>query len=81
MITGFRLDSTFTLRQHAGLSFESKPLVTKRSDYVNTYPAVLQTASYNFTGTSTSEEYCVGVVKAQGIHAKIHNSMPLTLKC
>ena len=38
---------------------------------MNRYPSVIQTTSYNFTGTETTPELCAGVVKAQ----------PLFLKC
>ena len=31
---------------------------------------MLQTTSYNFTGTSTTEEVCVGVIKAHKVHQK-----------
>lgn len=31
---------------------------------------MLQTTSYNFTGTSTTEEVCVVVVKARKVHQK-----------
>lgn len=41
-----------------------------RTDYVNKYPYMLQTTSYNFTGTSTTEEVSVGVVKALKVHQK-----------
>ena len=44
--------------------------VTTRTDYVNKHPSVLQTTSYNFTGTHTTAEICVGVVKAQPLHHK-----------
>ena len=43
---------------------------TTRTDYVNKHPSVLQTTSYNFTGTHTTAEACVWVVKAQPLHPK-----------
>lgn len=33
-------------------------------------PSILQTTSYNFTGTETTSEACVGVVKAIPVHHK-----------
>jgi len=44
--------------------------LTTHTDYVNKYPSVLQTTSYNFTATSKTEEVCAGVVKAPKIHEK-----------
>ena len=44
--------------------------LTTRTDYVNKYPSVIQTTSYNFTGTGTTPERCVGVVKAGTLHHK-----------
>lgn len=41
-----------------------------RTDYVNRYSSQLQTTSYNFTGTKSTLETCVGVVKALPIHCK-----------
>jgi len=38
--------------------------LTTYTDYVNWYPSILQTISYNFTGTKITNEVCVGVVKA-----------------
>ena len=34
------------------------------TDYVNPYPSVIQTTSYNFTKTETTPEVCAGVIKA-----------------
>ena len=45
-------------------------MLTTRTDHVNKYPSTLQTTSYNFTGTSTTDEVCVGVVKAPKVHQK-----------
>ena len=41
-----------------------------RTDYVNPYPSVLQTTSYNFTAMKTTGEACIGIVKANPIHQK-----------
>ena len=37
---------------------------------MNRYPSVLQTASCNFTGSSTTNELCAGLTKAQPVHSK-----------
>ena len=37
------------------------------TDYVNRYPLLLQTTLYNFTGTHTTGEICVGIVNASGV--------------
>lgn len=39
-------------------------------DYVNRYPSVLQTMSYNFSGTKNTDEMYAGVVKSTGIFPK-----------
>ena len=45
-------------------------ILTTRTDYVNQHPSIIQTTSYNFTGTNTTTEVCVGIVKAHPIHEK-----------
>lgn len=37
---------------------------------MNKYSAQLQVTSYNFSKTSTSDEVCIGIVKASGLHEK-----------
>ena len=37
---------------------------------MNKYPSIIQTTSYNFTGTKNTGELCAGVVKAQAIYPK-----------
>ena len=59
--SGFRLDTLTTCKQHASPAVQG---LTTRTDYVNKYPSNIQTTSYNFTGTRTTAEMCVGVVKA-----------------
>ncbi len=68
--TGFRLDTLTTCKQYRTPVVQGKEVLTTRTDYVNKYPSVLQTTSYNFTATSTTEEVCVGVVKAPKVHQK-----------
>ena len=65
--SGFRLDTLTTCKQHP------TPIVSgqeTRTDYVNKYPSVLQTTSYNFSGTATTPEMCAGVVRAGTLHQK-----------
>ena len=68
--TGFRLDTLTTCKQYKTPTVYGQEILTTRTDYVSSHPAVLQTTSYNFTGTSTTSEKCVGVVKAAPIHKK-----------
>lgn len=49
---------------------KGKEILTTRTDYVNSYPSLLQTTNYNFTATKTTGEICAGVVKASGIYPK-----------
>ena len=68
--TGFRLDTLTTCKQHANPVTQGHDILTTRTDYVNKYPSIIQTTSYNFTRTNTTGEVCVGVVKAPPIHSK-----------
>ena len=67
---GFRLDTTYTHKQHKILAEASNPELTTRTDYVNKYASVLQTTSYLFMGTENTAETCVGVVKAHQVFPK-----------
>lgn len=62
---GFRLDTLARNSQHRSLVVNGKLTLTTYTDYVSKYPSILQTTSYNFTGTQTTRELCAGVVKAQ----------------
>ena len=69
--SGFQLDTLTTCKQYAMPTLEGRQVLTTRTDYVNKYPSTLQTTSYNFTSTLTTEEVCVGVVKVPScIHPK-----------
>ena len=68
--SGFRLDTMTTCKQYATPITVQGCDVNTRTDYVNKHPSVLQTTSYNFPGTHTTAEVCVGVVKAQPLHQK-----------
>ena len=63
---GFRLDSTFTHKQHKSICMVNKPELTTRSDYryLNKYTALHQVSSYMFLCTGANTELCCGVVKA-----------------
>ena len=63
----------------ASPAVQGQDITTTRTDYVNKYPSIIQTTSYNFTGTQTTAERCVGVVNHCII--KIPLSMLQTWKC
>lgn len=65
--SGFRLDTLATLKQFSSPTIRGRDKLTIHTDNVNCYPSVLQTTSYNFTGTQTTDEQCIGVVKAAPI--------------
>ena len=67
---GFRLDSTFTHKQHSVLQNKLTPELTTRTDFVNRYSSVLQTTLYLLMGTENTPVVCTGVVKAQKIIPK-----------
>ncbi|CAB3982277.1 Hypothetical predicted protein [Paramuricea clavata] len=67
---GFRLDTLATHRLHGNLCVKGKETLATRTDYVNKYPSTLQTTSYNFPGTETTGEICMGVVKAPVLFSK-----------
>ena len=66
---GFRLDTTFTHKQHTVLQEKLRPELTTRTDFVNRYSSVLQT-SYLFMETENTPPTCIGVVKPQKIFPK-----------
>ena len=68
--SGFRLDTLTTCMQHPTPVVCGQETKTTRTDYVNRYPSVLQTSSYNFTGTAVTPELCAGIVKAATLHYK-----------
>ena len=68
--TGFRLDTLTTCKQYKIPVVKGKDTLTTRTDFVNKYPSLLQTTSYNFTATTSTAEVCVGVVKAPKLYEK-----------
>ena len=67
---GFRLDTTYRHRQHKGVQLANEPDLTTQIDFVNSYPAQLQTSSYLFMETETTPKMCVGIVKPPVIYDK-----------
>ena len=67
---GFRHDTLARNSQHRSLVVDGKQILTTYTDYVNKYPSILQTSSYNFSKTHTAGELCAGVVKGQMIFPK-----------
>ena len=67
---GFRLYTLTTCKQYSRPTLENQPILNTRTDFVNKHPSVLQTTSYNFTHTSTTDEICVGIVKVAKLHQK-----------
>ncbi len=78
---GFRLDTLATHRLHRSPVVRGQEILTTHTDYVNSYPSVLQTSSYNFTASKTTGEVCAGVVKGAGVFPKIPLNMPQTSPC
>ena len=67
---GSRLDTLATHRLHGNICVKGKETLATRTDYINKYPSTLQTTSYNFPGTETTGEICMGVVKAPVLFSK-----------
>ena len=67
---GFRLDTLTTHKLHRTPVVKGKEILTTHTDYVNSYPSLLQTTSYNFTRTNTTGEVCAGIVKGAGVYPK-----------
>ena len=65
---GFRLDTTYTHKQHGSLAKDNT--VTTRTDFVNKNSTVLQITSYNFPESADYPETCIGVVKGSLVHQK-----------
>ena len=68
--SGFRLDTLSTHRLHRTPVVRGKETVTTYTDYVNSYPSLLQTTSYHFSATKTTGVICAGVVKGAGVFEK-----------
>ena len=68
--SGFRLDTLATHSKHTTPTVAGQQVLTTHTDYVNKYPSLLQTTSYNFTASKTTKEKCAGVVKVAKIYPK-----------
>ena len=68
--SGFRLDTTYTQKQHRILQEKEKPELTTRTDFVNNYKTVLQTTSYLLMETENTSNICIGLVKPQKLIPK-----------
>ncbi|CAH3176084.1 unnamed protein product [Porites lobata] len=79
---GFRLDSTYTHKNHKAVCLEGKPELTSHSDYVSKHGGQLQTSSYLFMKTETTGQVSVGIVKAPGVlHEKTATQHLADLYC
>ena len=67
---GFRLDTLSTHKLHRSPMVRGKEILATHTDFVNAYPSVLQTTSYHFSGTATTNEVCAGIVKGSGVFPK-----------
>ena len=66
--SGFRLDTLATHCKHGTAAVRGENVLTTHTDYVNRYPSLLQTTSYNFSGTRTTKEMAAGVVKGAKVY-------------
>ena len=79
---GFRLDSTYTHKNHKAVCLEGSPELTSHSDYVSKHGGQLQTSSYLFMKTETTGQVSVGMVKAPGVlHEKTATQHLADLYC
>lgn len=68
--SGFWLDTLATHSKHGTAAVKGKNVLTTHTDYVNKYPSLLQTTSYNFSATKTTKEMSAGVVKGSKVFPK-----------
>ena len=61
--SGFRLGTLSTHRLHHSPVVKGHDLLTTHTDYVNSYPSILQTTCYNFSAIKTTGELCAGVLE------------------
>ena len=74
--SGFRLDTLTTNGKHGTPAVIEQDVLTTHTDYVNRYPSILQTTSYDFIGTKSTEK-CAGVVKAYKHSQRTQHSIML----
>lgn len=53
------------------MQLADQPDLTTRTDFVNSYTALLQTSSYLFMETDTTPKACVGKVKPHVLYEKL----------
>ena len=67
---GYRLDTLSTHRLHRSPMVRGREVLATHTDFVNSYPSVLQTTCYNMSATKTTGEICAGIVKGAGVFQK-----------
>lgn len=67
---GYRLDTLSTHCLHRSPMVRGRGVLATHTDFVNSYPSVLQTTCYNMTATKTTGEMCAGIVKGAGVFPK-----------
>lgn len=67
---GFRLNTLSTHRLHQTPVVKGHEILATHMDFVNSYPFLLHTTSYNFSKVQTFGEICVQVVKGAGVFPK-----------
>ena len=56
--------------KHATPAVAGEDLLTTHTNFVNRHPSILQTTSYNFSGTKTTKEMCAGIMKGSKVFPK-----------
>lgn len=69
-VAGYRLDTTYTHKQHKSTSESEKPELTTGTNCVNKYGSIIQVTSYLLIGTKTTPQLSGGIVKPQMIYPK-----------
>ena len=59
---GFRLDTLSTHRLHRSPMVRGREVLATHTDFVNSYPSVLQTTCYNMSATKTTGEMCADML-------------------
>ena len=67
---GFRLETLSTHHQFTTPTVKGKDVLATYTDFDNPYPSILQTTSYNFLATGTTDEICGGVCQSSAIALK-----------
>ena len=67
---GFRLDTTYTHKQHKSISEIDNPELTTWTDFINKYSSVIQVPSYLVITTKTTPQMSAGIVKPHILYPK-----------